>query len=234
MGARLNAVQPLLEALLAEPQPSLSIVGLDPVTRLVWIGVTNFICFVLPPSINNNPKYLILWLGDDSGSSGDYYPDSLGNGDLPMPVESQGCTNFSVSQGVAPGLYTISMQDPMGRPFAAISFNVDVATLTESAFSLYTQTTGAVTVSWSMPVSRASVTDAVWVLDSNGALAYRFYTSCGCQTTPGAVAVASGTYVLMVTRPAVAGGYTFELHPQNGAAVATTATNWIPWSQILW
>ena len=232
MLSRLDAVQPLLSALLAEPPPSLTIVGQDPATRLVWMGVVNVICFVIPPSSNSNPKSLILWVGGDQ--SGDYYPNSLGSGDLAMPAGPQGCANFTVSRGVAVGPYTIALQGPWGREFATVGLYADAATLVESAFTLFTATTGAITVSWGMPSSRASATDAVWVRNADGAVAYWFYTSCGCQTAPGRVASTNGTHVVRVSKPVARGGYAVELHPSNGDAMAVAATDWIPWAQFNW
>ena len=232
MVARLTAVQPLLAALQAEPQPSLRIVGMDPATQLVWMGIQNVICFVLPPSINSNPKGLVLYVGD--GSSGEYYPDALGDGDLPMTNSSQGCSNFTVSPGVAVGPYTISLEDlTLWRPFVTIALNVDAASLSESSFVLYSETAGAVTLSWGIPADRASATDAVWALNSKGAVVYWFYTSCKCQTARGPTAT-NGTYSLRLARPAVPGGYSFELHPRNGSAAAAQAVDWIPWASIGW
>jgi hypothetical protein len=230
MLARLTAAQPLLAALAAEPKPSLSIVGINATTRLVWIGVRNAICFVLPPSINTSPKALLLWVGDGSGN---YYPTGLGY--TPIPADSQGCANVTVMGGVAVGPYTISLQDAaLGRILATTSLYADSASLAANSFTQYSATTGAVTLSWSIPAGRASTTDAVWALNSKGAVVYWFYTSCMCQGPPGAAASPSGSFLLKVSKPAVAGGYTFELHPRNGAAMAAAAPNWIPWAKLGW
>ena len=120
MLARLTAAQPLLAALLAEPKPTINITGVDPTSNLVWLGAKYVICFNIPPSVNSNPKNLVLYISD--GSSGTYYPNSLGDASLPMPAGPQGCANMSVSRGVVIGPYTISMEDTYGRAFTTVSF----------------------------------------------------------------------------------------------------------------
>ena len=99
MRARLDAAQPLLAALLAEPEPTLTIAGLDPANPLVWMGIQRQICFRIKASANTNPKGLVLYIG----GSTTYYVNALGAGNGPMPLDYQGCSNFSVSKGVAAG-----------------------------------------------------------------------------------------------------------------------------------
>jgi hypothetical protein len=63
MAARLDAVQPLLQALLAEPPASLNIAGLNATAPLLWLGTRQRLCYTIPPSANVNPKGLVLYLG---------------------------------------------------------------------------------------------------------------------------------------------------------------------------
>ena len=231
MLARLNAAQPLLAALLAEPTPTINITGVDPKSNLVWLGAKYVICFNIPPSVNSNPKNLVLYISD--GSSGTYYPNSLGDASLPMPAGPQGCANMSVSRGVVIGPYTISMEDTYGRAFTTVSFFGDKATITEASFTLAGSSAG-VGIHWAFSPGRATVNDTVWVLDSRGTLAYWFYTSCACTTKPGPAPAQNGTYTLKIYKPAVSGGYSFELHPGGGKLASMVATNWIPWAKIGW
>ena len=225
--ARLDSVQPLLAALRAEPPASVTVAGLNASVPLVWMGVPGLICFRIPSYANINPKALVVYVGD--GSSGTYFPGALGVGSQPLPAGPQGCTNFTFSRGVPTGPYTVALEDSSsGRAFAAVSFNAAKATLTEASFSVgfgY----AVVGLSWAMPAGQASATDAVWALDARGAVAYWFYTSCKCATTPGPAPATNGTYALKVYKPAVPGGYRFELHPGNGSAVAAVVSDWITW-----
>jgi len=121
MKARLDAAQPIREALLAEGQPTLTIDGLSASAPAVVMGEQGTICYSIPPSGNVNPKGLVLFVG--AGAGGSYYPDALGAGDAPLPEGPQGCTAFTVSTGVAPGPYTIALEDSTtGTTIAVVSF----------------------------------------------------------------------------------------------------------------
>jgi hypothetical protein len=121
MKARLDAVQPIRAALLAEEEATVTIRGLSASAPVVVMGKQGTICFSIPPSGNVNPKGLVLFVG--TGGSGSYYPDALGAGNGPLPQGPQGCTAFTVSLGVAPGPYTIALKDSTtGSNFAVISF----------------------------------------------------------------------------------------------------------------
>ena len=234
MKARLDAVQPLRAALLAEPAPSLTIAGLNTAAPLVWMGMPRRLCYSIPPSANVNPKGLVLYIGD--GASGSYYPNALGPaGNAPMPADPQACSNFAVSRGVAVERYTIALEDSAtGSPFATVSLVADTASLSITAFTLST-TAITPTVAWSMPAKRASVGDKVKVYNPQGVVVYWFYTSCKCQTAPGSVAVATGTLAFkLVKDTTVKGTYTFKLHPGGWTSVAAVATDWIPWTKIGW
>ena len=121
MKARLDAAKPIREALLAEGQPALTIDGLSASAPVVVMGEPGNICYSIPPSGNVNPKGLVLFVG--TGAGGSYYPDALGGGDAPLPEGAQGCTAFTVSRGVAPGPYTIALEDSTtGATIAVVSF----------------------------------------------------------------------------------------------------------------
>ncbi len=230
MKARLDAVQPLLAALLAEPESTLTIAGLDPANPLVWMGIQRQICFRIQESANTNPKGLILYV---AGST-TYYVNVLGAGNNPMPADYQGCSNFSVSKGIAIGKYIISLENSgTGSVFATVSFFADKASLTCTAFS-YSTSFGTVTLAWTMPVARASVNDTVRVVNARGTVVNWFYTSCKCQKAPGALAVPSGSYAFKIFKGTVPGGYIFELHPGGLNPIASIAPNWIPWAKFVW
>ena len=230
MKARLDAVQPLLAALLEEPEPTLTIAGLDPANPLVWMGMRGQICFRIPASANTNPKGLVLYLGDSTT----YYDKALGAGNNPMPADYQGCSNFSVSKGVAVGKYIISLENSgTGSVFATVGFFADKASLTCTAFS-YATSFGTVTLAWKMPVARASVNDTVRVVNTRGTVVNCFYTSCKCQKTPGALAVPTGSFAFRIFKGTVPGGYLFELHPGGFDPLSAVAPNWIPWSKFGW
>jgi hypothetical protein len=230
MKERLDSVQPLLTALLAEPEPTLTIDGLDPANPLVWMGIQGKICFRIPASANTNPKGLVLYVGNSTS----YYARALGAGNSPMPLDYQGCSNFTVSKGVVVGKYIITLENSAtGSVFAAVGFFADKASLACTAFSKATNF-GTVTVAWTMPVARASVRDTVRVVNTRGTVVNWFYTSCKCQTAPGAVAVSSGSFAFRIVKPTVPGGYIFELHPGGLDPISAVAPNWIPWAKIGW
>ncbi len=81
------------------------------------------------PASNVNPKSLVLYAGSQNGRGrASFYPDALGAGTPapPLPTESQGCVGFTLSRGVAPGAYTIALEDAStGNAFAAVSFTAD-------------------------------------------------------------------------------------------------------------
>ena len=233
MKVRLDTAQPLLQALLAEAPPSLTIMGLSASKPLVWMGIPGVICYRIPPSANVNPKGLVLYVG--SGAAGSYYPNALGAGNGPMPAGPLACSNFTVSRGVAVGLYTIALEDSStGSLFATVSFSADIAFL---SYTTYTLTTTSIkpTVSWSISAARASVTDQVRVYNSLGTVVYWFYTSCKCQTANGTIAAPTGTFTYTLLKAgSVVGGYKAKLHPGGWPAVAAVATDWIPWAKIGW
>ncbi len=228
MKTRLDAVQPLRAALLAEPEATITIADLNPLFPLVWMGIQGIICFRIPVSANVNPKKLVLYIGASTSS----YANALGAGNSPMPVDYQGCSNFSVSTNVAIGKYIIALENPAtGSAFATVGFSVDRATLACISFSTIT---GTVTVSWVMQTARASVKDTVRVVNKRGAVVYWFYTSCKCQTAPGVLAVPTGSFPFKIYKGTVSGGYLFELHPGGLNPIAAVAPDWIPWSKIGW
>jgi hypothetical protein len=124
MKARLDAVQPIRAALLAEGPAALTIDGLSSSGLApVLMGASGKICYSIPPSRNVNPKGLVLFVATAGGGS--YYPDALGAGigNGPLPEGPQGCTSFNVSREVAPGPYTIALEDSTtGTTIEVVSF----------------------------------------------------------------------------------------------------------------
>jgi hypothetical protein len=234
MSARLDAVGPLLAALLAEPPSSLSVDGVDPTTRLLWLGGRYALCYAVRGSESPDPKSLTLYVGD--GSSGSYYANVLRlgpAGNAAVPAGPRGCVNITVSRGVPAGPYTLALEDAAGRAFATASFFGQKATVAVASATL---TSGYITVgvSWAFPPGLAAAGDTVWVLDSRGALRAWFYTSCKCTAGPGPSAAQSGAHAIRLYKPAAPGGYTFELHPRGARAGGIPATNWIPWAKMGW
>ena len=232
MKSRLDAVAPLLTSLSAELPATLTITGLDPTTRRVWAGTQQQMCYRLPASVNVNPKNLILYIGD--GSSGTSYPTALGKaGNAPLPADYQGCTNFVASAGVPAGPYTIAIQDTAtGNAFTEVALNLVKASV---AFNGLVPGAAALTLSvaWSVPAELADVKDMVKVINSKGTVVYWAYTSCKCQTAPGAAAVPSGAVVFKLFKlNSVPGGYTLTLNPGGGNVVAAVGPNWIPWAKM--
>jgi hypothetical protein len=168
------------------------------------------------------------------GGSTSYYTNALGAGNNPMPQDYQGCSNFTVSKGVAVDKYVIALEDSAnGRVFATVGFFADKASLACTAFT-YSTSFGTVTVAWTMLVTRASVNDTVRVVNSRGTIVNWFYTSCKCQKAPGTLAVPSGSFAFKIFKPTVPGGYIFELHPGGRNPLSAVAPNWIPWARFGW
>jgi hypothetical protein len=121
MKARLDAVQPIRAALLAEGGATLTIKSLSASSPVVVMGKTGNICYSIPPSANVNPKGLVLFVG--TGGSGSYYTDALGAANGPLPDGPKRCTAFTVSLAVPPGPYTIALEDSSsGTNLAVVSF----------------------------------------------------------------------------------------------------------------
>ena len=233
MTARLNDVQPLLAALLAEPPAALSIAGADVAAPFVWLGMPGVICFHVPPSANVDTKQLTLYVGD--GSAGTYYENALGAASGPLPAAAQGCVNFTVSRGVPAGPYTLALEDSAtGQGFATYTFLSDKSTVVISSLGFDSATTLAVKLNWNVPAARATPGDIVRAVNARGVVVAWAYTSCQCQTPPaaGTAAAASGSLLIKVTKATVPGGCTFEL--VVGGSPAAVAPNWIPWARIGW
>jgi hypothetical protein len=233
MAARLDAVQPLLQALLAEPPASLDIAGLNATVPLLWLGTRQRLCYTIPPSANVNPKGLVLYIG--AAPSGTYYVGGLGASGSVLPQAAQGCINISVSSGVAVGIYTIALEDSTTkRTFTSLTFDTGKGLASFSAATFAT-TYVTLTVTWSIDTAHASPRDIVRIVDSLGGTAYWFYTSCKCQTAPGVTAALTGSLVYRLYKAgSVKGGYTPQLYPGGGPKAARSGANWIPWAKVGW
>ena len=141
----------------------------------------------------------------------------------------------STRAGVPVGPYTIIMQDTTtGSTFADIRFNLVKATV---AFSALVPGAAALTLTttWNIPADLASVNDMVKLTNSQGTVVFWYYTSCKCQTAPGADAAPTGTFAFRLLKlNSVPSGYTLTLHPGGGNVVAAVGPSWIPWAKLGW
>ena len=237
MSARLGAVAPLLQTLLAEPAPEITIPGLDASDPVVWLGAQLLICYQIPPSFNVNPKGLALYGHDSSSDTGTVYANGLGAAAAAaaLPADGSGCVNASVSPLLPSGRYTVALMDltagwrivalPVSAAYAMAYFSG----LTPAATYL------TVVVSWKVDAARSSPRDLVRVVDSTGAAVFWFYTSCCCQAAPGAAAVTvpAGSKSFQIVRAgAVKGGYTPLLYPGGGGLAASVGSSWVPWAAL--
>ena len=234
MTARLNAVQPLLSTLLAEPLPSIAVPAvLNPSAPVLWIGTTMALCYALPASVNVNPKALTLFVGPNP--SGSYYANALGPSASPLPAAPQACLNVSLPTSIPTGTYTIAMQDStIGRGMTALTFSAGNANAMFSAL-VNGATAVTLTVSWTIDAPHASPADLIQIVNSAGGVVFWFYTSCKCQTLPGPGALAAtsgGVSFQIVKAGAVKGGYTPRLLPGGGSLAGRSGPNWVPWASL--
>ena len=231
MRARLQAVQPLLQTLLAEPPPSLTVPGMDTAAPVLWVGTALQMCYALPPSQSVNPKALVLY--DGVGWWGSWYENVLGAGAAPLPAAARACVAFSLPATLPAGTYTIGLQDSAsGSVLTTTTFSAASGTVYYSDVALGA-TAVTLSVSWSVDAAHASAQDLVQVLNPAGAVFFWFYTGCQCQTRPGsgAVAAPAGTVSFdIVLADAMQGAYTPVLFPAGKPAI--TGTDWIPWASI--
>jgi len=230
MKARLDAVQPLLATLSAELPPSLTITGYSSGQRL-WAGTPQQICYYLPPSGNVNPKNLVLYVGD--GSSGTFYPTGLGAAGGPLPTDYQACVPFMTSPGVPIGSYSIALQDTTtGNAFTTVGLQTGVATVLFSAM-MPGAAALTLTMTWNINAALASPQDTVKVINSQGNVIFWIYTSCNCNTAPGATAVPKGSSSVKIMKlNSVPGGYLVKLFPGGGNVVGAIGPNWVPWAKL--
>ena len=233
MKARLQAVQPLLQTLLAEPPASLTVTGINTADPVLWVGTTLQMCYVLPPSQSVDPKALVLY--DGVGWWGSWYDNVLGAGTAPLPAAAQACVAFSMPATLPPGTYTIGLQDSTsGNVLTTTTFSAGSGTVYYSDIALGA-TAVTLSVTWSVDAAHVSAQDLVQVLNPAGAVFFWFYTSCQCQTKPGSGAVTAPTGTVsfnIVLAGAVKGAYTPVLFPGGGSMPALTGTDWIPWASI--
>ena len=233
MRARLQAVQPLLQTLLAEPPASLTVTGINTADPVLWVGTTLQMCYVLPPSQSVDPKALVLY--DGVGWWGSWYDNVLGAGAAPLPAAAQACVAFSMPATLPPGTYTIGLQDSAsGNVLTTTTFSAGSGTVYYSDIALGA-TAVTLSVTWSVDAAHVSAQDLVQVLNPAGAVFFWFYTSCQCQTRPGSGAVAAPTGTVpfdIALAGAVRGPYTPALFPGGGSMPAMTGTDWIPWASI--
>ena len=232
MKARLDAAAPVLANLNAELPATITVTGANPANPVVWEGVPGQICFRVPASANVPTKMFQLLVGD--GSSGSFYPKSMGPADAAtLPVGYQDCVVLQVSTGVPVGLYTISLYDvAMGftRVFAKLQINTAKASIAWSGFTPLPIQAG-LTVSWTVNAANANVKDTVKIINSAGTVVYWFYTSCNCQTAPGAAPVLTGSFKFFLLKAnAVKSGYKAKFFPGGTDVVGAVAADWIPWA----
>jgi hypothetical protein len=226
---RLDAVAPLRATLLAEPQASVAMVRSG---EVVWQGIPTALCYSVPLSANVNPKSLTVYVGRQA--AGTYYPAGLGPTGV-LPLAAAGCVNISFSRGIPPGWYTLALDDPTSGGSFGATVSVETARAAVACAGL-TKSVAFVspTITWNMPPAIATVRDTVRVMNARGDVVYWFYTSCLCQTAPGAKPVPNGVWTFRLGRSPVLGGFTFRLFPDGGAVVAAVAPDWVPWARMGW
>ena len=234
MTARLSAAQSLIQALQAEPAAAVTLPPLSTAYPWIWFGgQAQPVCFRLPPSINMNPKQLVLL-----ASSGAAYSTSLlGPYASPLPLPASGCVNFSVPATVGAGSFTMALEDATsGNYIAGAAFTGDVASISYSSLAYQLGPTGWIqlTVTWSVTPAHATAKDVIKLLDRSG----RVVVSFGTAVKGAAVARGSTVFTIHVPPPGAPrypeGGFAANFYPNNGALWAATAFNWIPWSALGW
>ena len=234
MTARLSAAQSLIQALKAEPAAAVTLPPLSTAYPWIWFGgQAQPVCYRLPPSINMNPKQLVLL-----ASSGAAYSASLlGPYTSPLPLPASGCVNFTVPLSVGAGSFTMALEDATsGNYIAGAAFTGDVASISYSSLAYQLGPTGWIqlTVTWSVTPAHATAKDVIKLLDRSGRVVVSFGTAVK------GVAVASGSTVFKIyvpqppAKPYPKGGFAANFYPNNGTLWAATAINWVPWSSIGW
>ena len=234
MRARLDAAKPVLDALMAEPPPSLNVTTLyaSLAGPVVWLDTPQQICYRVHESSNTNPKVLRLMVGD--GSSGSFYVNAMGAGDAPLPREHAGCAPFWLIRGLPLGRLVIGLQDQTGKILVRTSFSTAVASITFSNV-VQQKLQLKLVATWTVDLGHASARDVVRVFNVNRKVVYWFFTSCRCQGRPGPNATSQGSQAFFLYRPnSVLGGYFVQFFPGGGNFSAAVGVNWIPWAQIGW
>uniref|UniRef100_A0A7S0HL70 Uncharacterized protein n=1 Tax=Hanusia phi TaxID=3032 RepID=A0A7S0HL70_9CRYP len=240
MNSRLDAAEAVLSKLAAAgasgPVPELRVSGMSSSNPVLWAtGSQQEICYVVPPSLNLNPKALVIYEGD--GSSGNYYPDGLQGAGFssPVPDASEGCVNVVLSEGLPDGAsYTLKLQKQWTPVFATVSFSLGKAYVGFEGYK-YSSAVLQLTIGWSVTSSLAHPKDTVKVWNSAGSLVTWFFTSCGCQTEPGTGTSAQGQKSIEINREgAVLGGYKLGLFPGGGDVKVAVGDQWIEWKTIGW
>ena len=234
MTARLDASQNLIQALKAEAPASVTLPALSKTTSLIWFGgQPQPVCYTLPPSINMNPKQLVLLAADGSA----YSNGILGPYTSPLPRPASGCVNFTVPVSVGKGSFRMALEDTTsGNYIAGVAFTGDVVSIsyTGLAYSLGSKGWIQLTVTWSLTSAHATKKDVIKLLDRSGRVVVSFGTAVN------GVAKASGSTVFKINvpkppaHPFPKGGFAANFYPNNGTLWAATAENWIPWSSIGW
>jgi hypothetical protein len=207
MAARLDAVRPLLTALLAEPPAAIAIQGASATAPFVWQGVPGVACFHVPPSANVAAKRLARYTGD--GSAGAYYANVLGAASGPLPAAATACVGLTASRGLPPSRYTLALEDSAtGQGFAACPLTVERAGLTITAASLAGASTLVVTLRWSAPRGRTTAADTIRAVDARSAAVAWVYTRTLSRALParGAAPAAAGLALIRLSKAAARGG----------------------------
>ena len=230
MTARLNASQSLIQVLKAEAPASVTLPPLSTAYPWIWFGgQAQPVCYSLPPSINMNPKHLVLL----AANGGAYSNTILGPYASPLPLPASGCINFTVPTSVGTGSFTMALEDSTsGNYIAGVAFTGDIVSISYSAISYLAGTSGWVqlTVTWSLTGAHATKKDVIKLLDQSGRLVIMHATG----------GISSGSTVVKITypkapaKPYPKGGFTANFYPNNGTLWAATALNWIPWSSFGW
>jgi len=217
-----------------EIHPEVNIEGLDPTNPVVWGRAPSYeACYSVPASRNDNPKALVFFVGDGSGG---YYSNGLRNAgyDNPLPNADSGCVDISFNPGVPDGAYTVKLME--GNTELASTHIYQANAYVGFGGLGYNSQMLILGIQWQVGAASATTTDMIQVKNSRGDVVYWFYTSCSCQTAPGAAAVPSGMLQFTLHRAAgqELGGYDIGFFPGGGSFEAASADNWINWGAIGW
>ena len=234
MTARLSASQSLIQVLKAEAPAAVTLPPLSTAYPWIWFGgQPQPVCYTLPPSININPKQLVLL----TAGGGAYSNTLLGPEANPLPLAAAACINFTVPASVGPGSFTMALEDSTsGNYIAGVSFTGDIVSLSYSglAYSLGPKGWVELTVTWSLSQAHATKHDVIKLMDQSGNVVVTFKTA-----VKGAV-VASGSTVFKISYPQPPalpyppGGFVANFYPNGNTLWAATALDWIPWSALGW
>ena len=219
MQARLNASQPIVDALRAAA-PSATLTIVPGFNGALFLGGVFPLCYNIPWYLNVDPKYFYLYVG--TGTAGAYYPTLFPQ----VPSAAQACVNLTLPANIANGTLTLSINTPVGDlgqlTFTAYKSSVGFASLSTSGNQ------ATLVVSWTSDPGRLSLDDRVQLLDVNGNVLAWAYTNSNTQTRGASLSATTGTWRYTLTKSP--GGFVPRLLPGGGPLPAAVRSQSIKWS----